>query len=86
MCRFYDVILYTEYFNKRGLYYKDLFYRYNRFENIPMIFYLVMIIIDGFLYYGIEILISEINFINLLKFLWKKTRPVGRNVSYSYVI
>lgn len=79
MCRFYDFTLYTEYFNKRGLDYNDLFYKYNIFENIPIILYFLIFFIDGCIYYAIEIVISKIS-IYKIKNLIKSKKFVDEEV------
>lgn len=66
-------MVYTEYFFKRGLSSKDIFYSLNPFEKIPMLIYLLMIIFDGVLYFIVETAYSEYDIIESVK-KWFKSK------------
>lgn len=40
---------------------EEVFYKVNPFEKLPMVIYLLIIILDGFLYYGLEFIISYVD-------------------------
>lgn len=74
----------TEYFYRRGLTISDVFYPKNPFEKIPLFFYMLIIIVDGFIYYVLEQALSEFDLKKFSKDSKKKRMDDNRIVSFLY--